>query len=493
VKTSHLPEQNANQRLVAALCEKINSQYIPDDLLREYTQFLISFNRLLVEKNQTVKLTKKIFIVICLLLSGISISAQCIATPTAPSCNPAGSSVLVANDVVGAGQIKTINANGNYGSLTISGGTLIVCSSATISSFAFSGGAIIVNTGGNFVINNGGAAVAFGNNCIIHNFGNIQFNVSIVTGQNNIIHNATTSSVFTVAFNQFVLQGPNTFLVNNGIFNSSYFIVQSTNSPGPVCSGAPSAIVTNFMINQYANAFTSPNGPSCINITQMVINNQPMTSSSNVNICYQASNVTISGSANFGNATVNNNCASCSIVLPLRIVEFNGICDENKALLEWKTRDEAGTDHFNVERSTDGVNYELVGSVKAQKNGNTYNTYTFSSETQDLGPNVFYYRIKQIEISGETFYSKIVAINCNTELELNVAPSITENYFTVSSIYTLDLVTVYDAAGRLIHTSYYNNEHFFTTIVNNTLARGVYLVRVRTSNGKMFNRKVVFN
>jgi hypothetical protein len=439
-----------------------------------------------------LQLKRKHVVLLFFLFAGLYIAkAQCLASPALPGCNPAGSSPLVNNDVVGAGQVRTVNANGSFGSLTISGGTLIVCGNFSVTSFVFSSGVIFINTGASMMVNHS-TALVFGNNCSIYNFGTFTSMVSIVTGQNNIISNASTSSMFTVAFNQFIVQGPGTSFINNGIFNSSFFIVQSNNSPGPICSGAGSIINTQIMINQYANAFTSPDGPSCINITQQIINNQPMTATPNVRICYMAGSVNIIGSPNFGNATVNNNCSGCAVALPLHIVSFDGLCDDHKVFLEWKTKDEAGADHFDVERSYDGIKYETIAKVQAEHTGNQFTTYRFGSEMNDLGPNVFYYRLKQVDLSGEFFHSKVISVNCNTELELNVAPSITENYFTVSSIYTLDLVTVYDAAGRLVHTSYYNNEHFFTTVVNNTLARGVYLVRVRTSNGKLYNRKVVF-
>jgi hypothetical protein len=438
-----------------------------------------------------LKKGKRCFI-LCALITGFqAANAQCLASAAFPGCSPAGSSPLINNDVVAAGQVRTVNSNGSFGSLTISGGTLIVCGNFTVTSFVFSSGVIFINPGASMVVNHN-TALVFGSNCSIYNFGTFTSMVSIVTGQNNIIYNASTSSMFTVAFNQFIIQGPNTFFINNGIFNSSFFIVQSNNSPGPICSGAGSIINTQIMINQYANAFTSPDGPSCINITQQIINNQPMTATPNVRICYMAGSVSIIGSPNFGNATVNNNCSGCAVALPLHIVSFDGFCNDNKVQLEWKTKDEAGADHFAVERSFDGLKYEAIAKVQAEHSGNEFTTYRFGSEMNDLGPNVFYYRLKQVDLSGEFFYSKIVSVNCNSELELNVAPSITENYFTVSSIYTLDLVTVFDAAGRLVHESYYNNEHFFTTVVNNTLARGVYTVRVRTSNGKLFNRKIVF-
>lgn len=417
------------------------------------------------------------------------ITAQCLTAPASPPCNPAGSTALVNNDIVAAGQIKTVNGTSVFSGLTVSGGTLIVCGSLTISSFVFNSGVIIVNPGATMQINPS-MAIVFGNNSSIYNFGNFTIAGSIVTGQNNIIYNVSTGSVFTVAFNQLVLQGPNTYLINNGIFNSSFFIVQATNSPGPVCSGIGSAIQTNIMINQFANAFTSPNGPSCINIVQWIINSQPMTSTPSVGICYLASNVSIVGSANFGNATVNNNCPSCGVLLPLRIKNFTGLCENGLVSLKWSSETTENIKRFEIEQSDNGTDFTVIGSVPVE-GGNEPGAFTYNFVSDRPESSILYYRIRQIDNNNNAYYSNLVSTSCEIT-DAVIISDLVNGVIKISTPKKIESISIYDMSGKTIKEEVLNNE---TNVRFNheLLARGFYILRLKTADGEFISKKFILN
>jgi hypothetical protein len=414
---------------------------------------------------------------------------QCLTTPTVPSCNPPGGIPLVNNDVVVTGQTKILNSNASYNSLTMSGGTLIVCSSLTLSSISFASGTLIINPGASVLINSS-PAVVFGNNSCIFNFGAFTITSSIVTGQNNIIYNAATSSVFTVAFNQFVIQGPNTYVINNGIINAGYIIVQSANSPGPVCSGPGSFMVCNIMINQYSNAFLSPAGPSCINITQQIINNQPMTLTSSVTVCYLAPSVSIIGSPNFGSATVNSNCPSCMIALPIKFVNFSGHCVKNKVTLQWMTEAEGDILKFIIERSINGIDFLESGSVLP----NNLSTQSFNNYTLDIndGSGENYFRIKEVDKNNSFTYSPIIYADCQKENANDVLlySTLSSDYFSIRSDEDIRAIKIYDIAGRLIRDEIIQTQKTCSIILSE-IARGTYVVSIETISGELLNKKLI--
>ncbi|MBK6829176.1 MAG: hypothetical protein IPG86_21045 [Chitinophagaceae bacterium] len=53
------------------------------------------------------------------------------------------------------------------------------------------------------------------------------------------------------------------------------------------------------------------------------------------------------------------------IVLPVKLITFTGKLTGGKTVLFWETSQELNSDYFDVERSTDGVNYQKKGTVKA--------------------------------------------------------------------------------------------------------------------------------
>lgn len=412
--------------------------------------------------------------------------AQCATAPTPPACNPSGSSALVNNDVVGAGQVKTVSGSSSFSSLTVSGGTLIVCGALTLTSFTFNSGVIIVNPGGSVQINVSSATV-FGAFCTLYNYGNFTITGSIVTGSNNLIFNCTPSSVLTIAFNQFVIQGPNTYVINRGVINTSYVIVQSQNSPNPICLAAPSAIVTNYVINQYANSFISPEGPSCFNITQGVINNQNMTASSNMNICYQASNVSFFTAPFFGAATVNSNCPNCGVILPLKITSFNASCG-NTTRLTWSSEEINNTARFDILYSVSGHTYDIVGSVFVEDSkSSTFQSFSFNTQEKLAG----YFKIKQVEKSGEQFETSPIFAKCNSSRDLVIYPNTGNSLFNVESVTGIESVKVYSSAGALVKTSNCNMQKQTSIELNNDLPRGIYLFVITTGNGETKNQKII--
>ncbi len=398
---------------------------------------------------------------------------QCSAPPAQPAC---GGTALVDNDNLTIGVTRVVNGTSSFSNLTINGGTLIVCGTLNLSSFTFTSGTVYVCAGATMNVNTG-AAVVFGNNCTWYNYGTTYFASSIVTGQNNLIMNCIPGAFFNIPFNQFVLQGPNTQFVNYGTFNSSFFIVQSTNSPAPVCSGTGSVIVTGIMINQFADAFTSPSGPSCIQITNQAINNQPMTATPNVNICF----VGASGAGqNFGSATVTVNCTTCSVPLPVDNIVFDAACSEAQLLLEWTVQSEEDCANYQIEVSENGSDFEVARELFCQ--GPSVNPITYNCQL-DIDPSWNYYtRVKRIDMSGNETYSQVRTLNCLLGSAVDIFPTyVTESEITVKSDDRIIAINMYGMDGRIVKRfDVAPDQKIVTLNIGEETALGEYLLTVET-------------
>jgi hypothetical protein len=98
------------------------------------------------------------------------------------------------------------------------------------------------------------------------------------------------------------------------------------------------------------------------------------------------------------------------VVLPLIINQFNGSYADGLIQLGWSTYSEINIDHFDVERSTDGINFRKISKIAAasgQLNSNT--NYNFLDITAQRGTN--YYRLAMIDNNGNYVYSKSIMLN----------------------------------------------------------------------------------
>ena len=102
--------------------------------------------------------------------------------------------------------------------------------------------------------------------------------------------------------------------------------------------------------------------------------------------------------------------AANNIVLPVDKITFNGGLQPNLAAnLKWISEQEINITGFELERSTDAVNFEKVIYIKALGTSNSYAFEDASAAAQNAY--TLYYRLKIINSDGSTKYSNIVNIN----------------------------------------------------------------------------------
>ena len=52
--------------------------------------------------------------------------------------------------------------------------------------------------------------------------------------------------------------------------------------------------------------------------------------------------------------------------LPVELMDFNVACNEGHVKINWATASENNNEYFTVERSDDGINFEIIGKVTGQ-------------------------------------------------------------------------------------------------------------------------------
>jgi hypothetical protein len=124
--------------------------------------------------------------------------------------------------------------------------------------------------------------------------------------------------------------------------------------------------------------------------------------------------------------------------------------------LNWNTI-EGSFDHFEIERSFDGVNYETIGIVK-QTEVQGSGLFSFKDKFHTLTGlnNDFFYRLKEVEFNGNTIYSKVLIarmFNTRSLASLSVTPDPLANDILVNVQLNQDsyvVMKVSDEQGNLI-------------------------------------------
>lgn len=99
--------------------------------------------------------------------------------------------------------------------------------------------------------------------------------------------------------------------------------------------------------------------------------------------------------------------------LPVELLYFDATSTGKNTQLKWATATEIGNSHFEIEHSTDGINFRELAHVEG--NGNSVSTikYDFIHNNPEQGIN--YYRLKQLDYDGLFEFSPIKAVNFRAE------------------------------------------------------------------------------
>lgn len=93
------------------------------------------------------------------------------------------------------------------------------------------------------------------------------------------------------------------------------------------------------------------------------------------------------------------------VALPVSVTDFSGVNQGSKNILSWQAADEKSIKAYEIQRSSDGVNFSAIGKVEASQQ-----SYYQYSDEQISGKAVWYYRLRIVEASGAAGYSKVIIV-----------------------------------------------------------------------------------
>jgi hypothetical protein len=183
--------------------------------------------------------------------------------------------------------------------------------------------------------------------------------------------------------------------------------------------------------------------------------------------------------------------------LPLTLTSFNGIFKNNTVQLNWTTSLEENTDKFVVEKSTNGIDWQPVTTVKATGNSIINREYNATDATTAA---LNYYRLRMVDIDGRYTYSQTIQIRSNGDekagIKLYPNPAASATTLSITSNNKLAAhIKIYNQYGMQL-------QHLQRTLIAGsntipvpnigTLPVGTYIITVEDETGKKIGTAQLF-
>ena len=119
--------------------------------------------------------------------------------------------------------------------------------------------------------------------------------------------------------------------------------------------------------------------------------------------------VTITTSASAQNDSLKSSgINSVSSLVNVTMAQFTGGYSNGFVQLKWSTIREIDMNHFEIERSTDGITFRKIGQTQAEGDSDIKANYKFIDILAEKGSN--FYRLVMIDRDGNFSYSKPITI-----------------------------------------------------------------------------------
>jgi hypothetical protein len=185
-------------------------------------------------------------------------------------------------------------------------------------------------------------------------------------------------------------------------------------------------------------------------------------------------------------------------VLPVKLVFFTAAKSREGVLCKWRTAAELNADYFEVERSTDEVQWQSAAMVKAKGNSNAPQDYTATDFDAELKQTT-YYRLKQVDYNGAVAYSNIAVV---TGTEQKPVVTLSPNPFNEALVLSLEnmqdeyvFVEWFNSSGKLLHTAQVRNINGNEVTLDqpSDLPQGLYDIRISAAGTSISKRVLKVN
>ncbi|HQY11269.1 MAG TPA: T9SS type A sorting domain-containing protein [Ferruginibacter sp.] len=207
----------------------------------------------------------------------------------------------------------------------------------------------------------------------------------------------------------------------------------------------------------------------------------------------------ITGENAFGDQFVDDGTASIALgsPTPVKMSSFTVKKESNDAVLRWTTVSETKNDHFDIERSVDGINFTKMGTVAG--NGTTVLTknYIYPDALANVASKILYYRLRIVDMDGKSTFSTVVALRLDGSIAVS-SLTVYPNPFTSNIKLQLrsakeenSTIRFINARGQEVlkrNVTLMPGDNIVVVGDLQTVAPGLYIMELRTGNDVITQR-----
>jgi hypothetical protein len=189
-----------------------------------------------------------------------------------------------------------------------------------------------------------------------------------------------------------------------------------------------------------------------------------------------------------------NNGGSVSSALPITLADFSArtatIGGRKVIILNFSTLQESNNAFFDIERSSNGYEFETISQVNGAGNSLLERHYTVEDAKPLAGLN--YYRLRQVDHDGKFSFSKIIKANNATSQDILVYPTQVNDLLTIVTEKGFSENTAWqiiDPAGRLVQEGLLLSEQPNQQIALIDLDGGIYFLRIM-SDSRLWTKQI---
>jgi|GEM_PF-259980 len=184
--------------------------------------------------------------------------------------------------------------------------------------------------------------------------------------------------------------------------------------------------------------------------------------------------------------------------LPVKFAFFTVECLDGAARITWATAQEENSSRFDIQKSTDGSQWQTIGHLAAAGNSSVQKDYSYTDAGAPSGTSsspssgtsgTAFYRVVEFDLDGSPTYSPIAAASCGIP---GADPVVYPNPVTSGCWVTLNAVRasvlkieIVDAGGATRQTQITPLSQGINTIEVDlkTLSPGLYFLHLQWENG----------
>ena len=182
--------------------------------------------------------------------------------------------------------------------------------------------------------------------------------------------------------------------------------------------------------------------------------------------------------------------------MPIELVDFTGKCNSRSVSLSWITATEKNNDHFIVERSYNGKDFEIAGTVKGAGNSAKSLNYNFTDNI--IPQSALYYRLSQVDFNKPPKICKTIVVEgCGL-----TGKDITINNTNDGKVFigfnadaaTEYSVSLYNLLGQKVRSEIIkvNEGYDRQNLETSTLPEGYFLLLIQNADGDIQKKQKVY-